>query len=244
MDEERNSHDRGRSQALKNADKGTEKLRWDLDSPWAMGSDDYNLLKQHIFGEGPKTIVELGSGNSTFQFACDFPDSSVISLENGALYVTENGDKLRAMGICNTQIMYAPILFQTFCGGGYMTYDASSLPEDITIDCLLVDGPVEAKYPLGREASLYILFDKLSVGAIIGLDDYHRDSARKTVKNWLSVFGDSLSLVEETASFAVLRKTAVCNRPHQTISNRARSYAALAMSITKNTYAALRRRYN
>ena len=200
------------------------KIKYDLDGSWSIGSQDYLTLMKHVDGIKINQIVELGSGQSTFQIAEDFPNSILLSLENDPEIANKNSTILGSIHKPSSQVVYAPVKIQHRCGMGFITYDFNSLNEKKSIDLLIVDGPVERLYPMGREASLYFLFDKLAIGAIIGLDDYHRVSGKKAVNNWLSVFDDSLKIKEETSTFAVLVKISECSKPKFNLSLAIDSY--------------------
>lgn len=217
--------------------KSSEELSWNLDAPWAMGSEDYRTLYGHLDQIQPRTIVELGSGQSTFQLAADFSGTRLLSLENDISLCQDHNSRLAVLGMDSANVIYSPIKLQFRGGGLYFTYDTKNLTnflgDESKIDCLLVDGPVEAMYPLGREASLYLLFGRLAVGAVVALDDYHRDSANEAVQNWLAVFAGSLELLEETESFAVLQKSAECERPVYTMELALRSYVMLPRTLAR-----------
>ncbi|AFZ45125.1 hypothetical protein PCC7418_3000 [Halothece sp. PCC 7418] len=212
-----------------------DSVKWDLDSPWCIGSEDYNTLTKYVDGKSPRLIVELGSGLSTFQLANDFPEATLISLENDPRIREQNLQTLEFNQKNSANILLAPIKLQFYKGASFITYDFNKIKNTSQIDLLIVDGPVERLFPMGRESSLYFLFNQLAIGAIIGLDDYHRTSAKSTVSNWLSVFGNSLLLQEETDSFAVLRKKSECVKPKLGISLALKSYKALTQSLLVNT---------
>jgi hypothetical protein len=187
-------------------------MKWDLDQPWCIGIEDYKTLTNYIDSSSFSLILELGSGLSTFQLAEDFPHIRILSLENDYKIREKNNQILQSNGKDYAQILFAPIKKSICQGAIFETYDFKTLKHNSQIDLLIVDGPVEKKFPLGREASLYFLFDKLAIGAVIGLDDYHRSSAKATVNNWLTTFGNSIAIEEETSSFIVLRKKSECLR--------------------------------
>jgi len=224
----------------------SRELSWNLDAPWAMGSGDYRTLYGYLDQIRPRTIVELGSGQSTFQLAHDFSEAVLLSLENDFTLSQDHNRRLAVLGMHRANVIYSPIRLQFRKGGLYFVYDTKNLmkflDDESKIDCLLVDGPVEAMYPLGREASLYFLFDRLAVGAVLALDDYHRDSAKQTVQKWLATFGDSLVLREETDSFAVLQKSAECECPVYTLALAMRSYATVPRTAARTLRRAMSNR--
>jgi hypothetical protein len=151
----------------------------------------------------------LGSGESSFQLARDFPNSILLSLESDKHLALENRRELKKIRTDYSDVIFSGLKFYAFKGCLFYTYDFSDLKLSLrnsAIDCLIIDGPVESLYPMGREAALYCLFDFLSVGAVIGIDDYHRKTAQTAVRSWLSTFHGSLEVEKETESFAVLRK--------------------------------------
>lgn len=196
--------------AVKVMDINQQKLEVALDKPWSIGSGDYMTLKSHVQTKAVSKIVELGSGQSTFQLQKDFPRALLYSLESDPVIRVENDRELAVAHEARARVMFSRVTLSFKRGAAFVTYDFQVLKDVSLIDVLVIDGPVERLYPMGREASLYFLFEKLSIGAVIGLDDYHRLSAKAAVKNWLSVFGKSLELREETDSFAVLVKTGEC----------------------------------
>ena len=185
----------------------------DLDAPWCIGSEDYATLVKHTSGQKIKQILELGSGQSSLQLAKDFPMANLLSFESDIKFTEKARESLLQNGISNAKIEHVPIKPHLWKGGVFMTYDMSIIKDINPIDLLIVDGPVERLFPLGREASLYLLFDKCAQNCLIGVDDYHRKSGHDSVNNWLYTFGDSLSIVEKTATFAVLRKVSECKEP-------------------------------
>ncbi|MDZ7736207.1 MAG: hypothetical protein U5P41_08980 [Gammaproteobacteria bacterium] len=152
------------------------------------------------------TILELGSGPSTIQLAEDYPKANIYSLENDTNILSQNNNKLLQSEQENATVLYAPIKTKLILGGVFQTYTLKNIPKDISFDVIIIDGPVERLYPFGREAALYQLFDRLSVGCIIGLDDCHRKSAKGAVKHWKVMYGDAIDIIEETESFIVLKK--------------------------------------
>ena len=195
---------------------------WDLNAPYAMGIDDYILFKKYV-PLGAKIIVELGSGESSCQIAQDFPQSQIYSLESLELYQHRTRALLDRHGLQNAKVLLSPIHIQWWRGGLYRTYDPAPLDQVPSIDVLLIDGPVERLFPQGREAALYLLFERCRPGAIIGLDDYHRLSAKAAVRRWNETFGDSLETLMETNSFIVLRKEYDCHSPRNNIGRQIQS---------------------
>jgi hypothetical protein len=210
----------------------------DLDGPYGIGLTDYHTLTTRLrdaFGSsGPGTILELGSGQSTLQLAADYPDSKIVSLENLPDFGAENTEQLRRAGASNASILHAPVRTRMIGGGVYPAYSLENLPDGFRCDVLIVDGPVDRLYPLGREAALYELFDALSVGGIVALDDYHRQSAKIAVQRWQIMYAGCLDVVEETPSFVVLRKVSEGPRGVRLVPGALASYGVRLRSIVSN----------
>lgn len=210
----------------------------DLDGPYGIGLTDYHTLTTNLrqaFGSsGPGTILELGSGQSTLQLAVDYPDAKIVLLENLAEFGVQSAEKLRRLGASNASILHAPVRRRMIGGGVYPTYSLENLPDGLHFDVLIVDGPVERLYPLGREAALYELFDALSVGGIVALDDYHRPSAKMAVRRWHIMYAGCLEVVEETHSFMVLRKVSEGPRGFNWVPGALASYGVCLRSMFSN----------
>ncbi|KJR97814.1 MAG: hypothetical protein VR65_22595 [Desulfobulbaceae bacterium BRH_c16a] len=186
-----------------------KKNDWDLDGPWGIGKEDYmTFISNSGSLSSVENILELGSGNSTCQLAKDFPNTKIISLESSSIYAQESEELLLSNSLHNAVVLFSPLRLLYFKRGLFLTYSPSVLQgKSCRFDLMLIDGPPENSCPRGREAGLYAFFNRLSVGSIIGLDDYHRERARRTVANWFIIFGSAIEIVDETKSFVVLRKT-------------------------------------
>jgi hypothetical protein len=210
----------------------------DLDGPYGMGLSDYRTLTTNLreaFGSsGPGTILELGSGESTLQLAADYPEAKILSLENLPELGVKGTEKLRQAGAHNASILHAPVRTRLIGGGVYPAYSLENLPDGFRCDVLIVDGPVERLYPLGREAALYELFDALSLGGIVALDDYHRPSAKLAVRRWQIMHAGCLDVVEETPSFLVLRKVSEDPRGFRFVPGALASYGVRLRSMFSN----------
>lgn len=215
-----------------------------LDAPWAIGSANYATLIKHV-DSSVRNIVELGSGESTSQLARDYPDSEILSFDNHASFAKQTRTKLSSAGFKNARVLVRNIRMQLWNGGIFRTYDLSDVDSLPGIDVLLIDGPSERQFPRGREAGLYLLFAHCEVGALIALDDYHRESAQSAVKNWLTVFGsENLQVVETTERFAILRKVNDCLDPRVSWVWRLGSVQSVVLSLAKSARRAVKRAKN
>lgn len=206
-----------------------------LDAPWAMGSEDYRTLLRAVNQRTQGVVLELGSGKSTLMLAKDLPEASLRSLENDRIYQRETAELLRRAGYSSACVMLSQIRMQFCKGAPFVTYDFDEAAIKGGIVILLIDGPVERLYPMGREAALYFLFDRLSIGCVVALDDYHRASSKEAVSNWRLVFGKSILVLDETESFVVLKKVGHSRRKILPLGVLVRSYWRFCIGLVRRT---------
>ena len=96
------------------------------------------------------------------------------------------------------RILHCPLEPIEFAGTSHHWYQLGNFAIS-GIQCLVIDGPAViqanplARYPAGPK-----LFPRLAADAVIFLDDYQRESERRTVTRWLKEFS-TLVLREEFA---------------------------------------------
>lgn len=130
----------------------------------------------------PRNVVELGAGASSLVCAraLQMHGGGILhSYDQHAGFVELTAEWLRDEGL-DAQIRYAPLEPSP---GGWpgRWYALSDLPE--TIDLLIIDGPPWAIHPHVRGAA-EVLFDRLSPGAIVLLDDAARPGERVVARRW------------------------------------------------------------
>jgi hypothetical protein len=135
----------------------------------------------------PDRMLELGSGNSTIILG-DYAARTgrlLVSLEHDASCYMDTTRLLRSFGLQgHVDLRLAP-LKQTTCadGGTYPCYDTQL---DGTFDFVLVDGPPALKF--GRQATFFWVYEHLSPGWELWLDDGYREHERQCVQLWQSHF--------------------------------------------------------
>lgn len=152
----------------------------------AIGLTETAIIANDITVNNRRTIVEFGSGISTFIFA------KVIQLNklDATIYtVDENKDWLELMaklcereGLTAVKFIHAPVAVQAKAKNE-LYYDIDAVENAIgarKIDTLIIDGP--AAYIKGRERirrhALYFL-DHLNTDASLFFDDIGRDGERE-----------------------------------------------------------------
>ena len=186
-----------------------------LDTPWAIGEEKYSEILQALSGIKVEKIIEFGSGRSTVRLQQDFPNAQIISIENKEEFYTETLELLQNHQAKNVVVLHRPIKQIRIGIRSYLTYSLKSEDLNGDIDFALIDGPVESETLRGREAPLYMIFNRLKVNGLIVLDDYHRDSSKIVVKNWLNTYGNNLRLLNSShEGIAVLQKTGNQDLPY------------------------------
>lgn len=156
----------------------------------AIGLTEMAIIANDITVNGRQTIVELGTGISTFIFA------KVIQINNlnATIYsVDENADWLKVMkglcereGLTNIKFIHAPIVAQSHLQNE-LYYDTKTITEQLEgnkIDALIIDGP--AAYIKGRERirrhALQFVPD-LNESAALFFDDIGRAGEREAFES-------------------------------------------------------------
>lgn len=130
----------------------------------------------------PQTVVELGAGASTLVCAKALARNGggrLISYDQHAGFAEATADWVASQGV-TAELRHAP-LRGTVPGWQGQWYELSELPE--RIDLLIIDGPPWTVHPYIRGAA-ESLFDRLSPGAVVLLDDAARPGERIVARRW------------------------------------------------------------
>jgi hypothetical protein len=103
----------------------------------------------------------------------------LVSFDQHADFVEATADWLAANRL-SADIRHAP-LCRIVPGWSGQWYDVGSLPD--RIDLLIIDGPPWAVHPFVRGAA-EVLFERLSPGGVVLLDDAARPGERIVVRRW------------------------------------------------------------
>jgi len=146
---------------------------------------DVGLLDQlvdHILEQKPDTVVELGAGASSLVMARALQMTGkgrLLSLDQHADFIDATRQWLRDNGL-ESELRHAPLV-PSPAGWPGRWYDHGPLPE--TIDLLVIDGPPWPIHPYVRGAA-ETLFDRISVGGTVMLDDAARPGERVVARRW------------------------------------------------------------
>nr|WP_291512768.1 class I SAM-dependent methyltransferase [Abyssibacter sp.] len=151
---------------------------------WAASADLLATLHSLVVRERPHRVVELGGGLTTLVTAyalerCGL-NSEIVSIDHDlhfqALTKQQAGEHQQASRV---RFVHAPLE----AVGGWCWYTMNPLADIADIDLLVVDGP-----PWGLDGSTRApaeqLFERLSNGAWILVDDANRDAEQSMIDAW------------------------------------------------------------
>ena len=158
---------------------------------WSAAADFLQLIADHCLTHKPDTIVECSSGLTTLVLAgcCRLNGSGhVYSLENGDEFAANTRDQLDEFSLTGfATVMYAPLERRTVGGDEYNWYSLDELQAN-NIDMLVIDGPPGFLQKNSRYPAMPLLYDRLSDGCAVFLDDAARDDEKAIVDLWLSLY--------------------------------------------------------
>lgn len=177
-----------------------------FDDPWSLGDEKYEKVFNIVKKYKCKKILEFGSGVSTLKLSYDFPKSFIHSIESDIKYLKRTQNLLTNYNVNNVSLLHFPLTFVRYDARVFLTYSIDFTLLDSKYDFILIDGPVESITIQGREGVLYNIFNLISNGGIIALDDYHRQNAKKTCRNWLKTYKDQIVILEESSDILFMQK--------------------------------------
>lgn len=155
---------------------------------WAVSPDFMARAVEIVLARHPATIVECGSGTSTVYLALavrQVGTGRVVSLDHKEQFAEATRVMLAEHGLADVAtVHHAPLRPVTIDGREWLWYDLAALADVATCDLLVVDGPPRTVQNLARYPALPLLRDRLVPGALVLMDDYRRDSERRTVRRW------------------------------------------------------------
>lgn len=160
---------------------------------WSIEPGFAELLIHKILTERPKTVVDLGSGNSTLIMAMILKKLGYIhkiySVDSEKKFLEETKNRLLAEGLITgkeIQLIHAPIKNIKINQVIYKWYDFSNAKINEKIDLLIVDGPPGNLGKNIRYPAFHFFKEKMSENYSILLDDYNRPDEKEIVKLWES----------------------------------------------------------
>ena len=145
----------------------------------------------------PRTIVEFGSGLSTY-FLClataSRPETTIYSIDHSPYYLEKTRERLKNFIQVKTCCCHPKLV--SHAGKFFVSYDNQRLRcflDGVSADIVLIDGPTGAVY--GREAVLYQVSPCITRDSLIVLDDAGRVKEQEALGNWKRVWGAALQSV-------------------------------------------------
>ena len=149
---------------------------------WKADTGLLTLLVDHIFEHKPRLVVEFGTGASTLVMARAMKmagGGALISFDQHGDFVDATRQWLSDYEL-EADLRAAP-LGPSPDGWPGLWYDHGPLPSGI--DLMLIDGPPWTIHPLTRGAASS-LFDQISPGGTVMLDDAARPGERLVARRW------------------------------------------------------------
>lgn len=156
---------------------------------WAASPDFLLHIARAARDLRPSVVVECSCGTSTLVLAraCQLNGvGHVYSLEHDKQFAQITRDHLRRHGVdAWATVLNAPLAMSSMTNTSW--YSTEKLPEQ-PIDLLVIDGPPAQTAELARHPAGPHLFERLSQGAQVYLDDMIRPAEQQTVQRWLEEF--------------------------------------------------------
>ncbi|MEZ0495250.1 class I SAM-dependent methyltransferase [Sphingomonas sp. IW22] len=149
---------------------------------WKADTGLLRLIVHEIEARRPQVVVELGAGASSLIVARALQlhgGGRLHSLDQHADFVAGTHEWLNEHGL-DADMRAAPLIPAPEGWPG-LWYDIAGLPD--RIDLLVIDGPPWTIHPFVRGAA-EVLFERLSVGGTIMLDDGARPGERVVASRW------------------------------------------------------------
>ncbi|UQN28087.1 class I SAM-dependent methyltransferase [Brachybacterium kimchii] len=154
---------------------------------FAMNPDGLLLLSDLIIQERPKQILELGSGASTVWMAmfAKSVGATLVSIDHLVEYRDKTAKMLEDAGLADVvDLRLAPLVDIDLGGGQRAWYDPEVFGAVEDVDLLIVDGPPESTGPEPRFPAFPLLRERLAEGALVVVDDFHREQEARMVVAW------------------------------------------------------------
>lgn len=154
---------------------------------WAASPELLTQILMMVKSHQPTSVLELGSGASTIAIPYmleRWGHGSMTSIDHDADFAEKTRDYLALHEHTSAKLFQCPLTSISVDGADYLWYDLSHASIPSSIDLLIVDGPPLQTNALARYPALPLLWDRLSDGAIILMDDADRADEQEIVRRW------------------------------------------------------------
>jgi predicted O-methyltransferase YrrM len=176
---------------------------------WAASPELMAQIFHQIELTRPKTVFELGSGVSTVMIPHmlhQVGGGILHSVEHDTEHVGRTRHHMTLQGIGDAQLHEAPLVPVDLNNERYLWYDLTAIPMPESIDMLIVDGPPLKSHALARYPALPMLWERLSDGAVILMDDTDRADETQILKRWAAEYPVDVAWTHPTSKgFTVMR---------------------------------------
>lgn len=179
-------------------------------SGWA-ASPELALLIYNVIAENKyKTIVDLGSGVSSLVASYAIKQTgkgTVVSIDHEEEFYEKTKQTIQEHGLQNTtDLRYVPLRMHKVNKTNYEWYDTEKIQDVKDIDLLIVDGPPGKTQKHARYPALPLLYDRLSNGATVILDDYFRTDETEITEMWAKEYNLDFYIGDSSKGVAILKK--------------------------------------
>lgn len=182
-------------------------------SGWAISPSTVLHVLNDITINNRKSIIEFGSGSSTFYIAKLLKilksEAVFYSIESDEKWANELKDQLQLYGISDyVKIIYIPLtkVSKEYSFKEQLTwYDTQILERELNkenhFDLVLVDGPFGGSTPYARYSAVPFLSKQISNQTSIFLDDVLRVEEKVILKEWEKLLGKQSKIQERYGFF-------------------------------------------
>ncbi|MEM9951664.1 MAG: class I SAM-dependent methyltransferase [Chloroflexota bacterium] len=162
---------------------------------WSI-APDFGLLLYSLLNEyQPANVLELGGGVSTlitgYFFSQIETEGKITAIDHHPFFAEQARKQIELHQMIDVAtVIHAPLTDVTIHDTTYQWYDPTEFDLIHSIDFLTIDGPPQQDnpQPMVRYPAMPILFHRLNSGAIILMDDTHRQDETQIVQRWLDEF--------------------------------------------------------
>jgi predicted O-methyltransferase YrrM len=179
---------------------------------WAASEDLLLWLAGDVLEHRPRTVVDLGSGQSSVWMAAAMRtagyDGRVIGVDHDEAYAQATRELARRQGVEDwLTVIHAPLREQVIEGRSVRWYDLDALADIEGIDLLCIDGPPGQGTSHARWPALPALFARLSAKATVVLDDMIRRDEQEILEEWTGLYpGFEVERLDFEKGAAIMRR--------------------------------------
>ena len=159
---------------------------------WAGSPDFLFFIAKVAQSKSPTVIIECSSGVSTVVLAqcCKLNGQGhVYSLEHESVFAEQTRVELSRHQLNDwATIIDAPLRKHYISGQEWLWYSLDNLPDSLSVDMIVIDGPPSCIQRLARYPAGPMLFEMLKKSGSIILDDTLREDEQKIVEMWKKEF--------------------------------------------------------